>query len=313
MEREPEASYEQYTSRWEDMGNPAYIHPNQRAPGHIVCLTWDSAIAKFGVDRGAGVWNDYGNPDRFQFWFDFGDAAKGIAGAWRGQRLADGLPVITTTLERDGVRYEVEQFAYPLNGPPQERRGDIPMVLLQKVRLSELQGTERTVPVTISQRRQFPAYADSHVLTLRRGNALLFEDSGKRRAMFAIEGASEDVAWEGVGDYQREMQRVNATVFVPLPAHGTRGFTVKLASPPVAPQDAGTRAETLKFWSGWIERGAGVSCLCAIDCVRTRSSFRPELSLTPSTRPWCSKPAPVARHYRRTKVGLSVRAPITMD
>ena len=43
------------------------------------------------------MWNDYGNPDRFRFWFDNGDYASGIKDAWKGQRLEDGLPVITTS------------------------------------------------------------------------------------------------------------------------------------------------------------------------------------------------------------------------
>ncbi|MBI4325594.1 MAG: hypothetical protein HY674_10070, partial [Chloroflexi bacterium] len=119
VRREPEATYEQYTARWEDMGHPGYKHPAQPPPGHVVGLTWDSAIPKFGIDRGAGVWSDYGNPDRFRFGFDFGDLSQeGIAAAWLGQSLADGLPVITTAFEKIGRRYEVEQFAYPLNGPP---------------------------------------------------------------------------------------------------------------------------------------------------------------------------------------------------
>src|SRR5947199_7612244 len=44
VERDPEASYEQYTARWEDMGDPSYVNPQPHGPGHIVCLTWDSAI-----------------------------------------------------------------------------------------------------------------------------------------------------------------------------------------------------------------------------------------------------------------------------
>ena len=39
------------------------------------------------------------------------------------------------------MRYEVEQFAYPLHGPPPERRGDMPMVLLQQLTVTELNGT----------------------------------------------------------------------------------------------------------------------------------------------------------------------------
>jgi len=53
--REPEASYDQFTSRWEDMGSPTYKNPSAVGPGHIICLSWDSALPKFGVDRGANV------------------------------------------------------------------------------------------------------------------------------------------------------------------------------------------------------------------------------------------------------------------
>src|SRR5436190_87569 len=52
---EPEATYAQYTTRWEDMGSPAYHNPASVPPGHIVGLTWDSALYKFGVDRLAAV------------------------------------------------------------------------------------------------------------------------------------------------------------------------------------------------------------------------------------------------------------------
>ena len=107
VDRDPEASYEQFKGLWEDMASPAYRHPAQPAPGHIVCVTWDSAIRKFGIDRGAGVWNDYGNPDRFRTWFDFGDLAT-LAESWKGQRLTDGFPVLVTTFEKQGIRYEVE-------------------------------------------------------------------------------------------------------------------------------------------------------------------------------------------------------------
>ena len=65
-------------ARWEDMGNPAYSNPQPRGPGHIVGLTWDSAIRKFGIDRGAGVWSDEGNPDKLRFWFAFGELGKGV-------------------------------------------------------------------------------------------------------------------------------------------------------------------------------------------------------------------------------------------
>ena len=150
VEREPEASYEQFTRCWEDMGSPSYRNPAERPPGHIVCVTWDSAMRKFGIDRGAGVHSDLGNPDHFHFWFDFGELSSKLAGSWKGQKLTDGLPVITTRIEKEGVRYEIEQFAYPLDGPPPQRSGDMPMVLLQRVRVSELQGKARSVPIRMT-------------------------------------------------------------------------------------------------------------------------------------------------------------------
>jgi hypothetical protein len=42
------------------MGDPSYAHPEQKDPG---------AIAQFGMIAVRGVWNDYGYPDHFRFWF----------------------------------------------------------------------------------------------------------------------------------------------------------------------------------------------------------------------------------------------------
>ena len=67
------------------MGNPAYSNPQPRGPGHIVGLTWDSAIHKFGIDRGAGVWSDEGNPDKVRFWFAFGELGKGVGSTLEGR------------------------------------------------------------------------------------------------------------------------------------------------------------------------------------------------------------------------------------
>jgi hypothetical protein len=263
---EPEATYAEYTAKWEDMGNPSYSNPQTRGPGHIVGLTWDSAIRKFGIDRGAGVWPDDGNPDKVRFWFAFGELGKGVGRTWKGQRLANGLPVITTTFEDAGIRYEVEQFAYPLHGPPPERRGDMPMVLLQQLTITELNGTARTLPVSMTHRRQFPPYADGAIEVEREGNAVLFKERGRRGVLLAIEGTSGETPWSGTHDYQGGQQkRIDTTVFVDLPARGSRQFVVKLPSPIVDAGDVGTliavdydkaRAATLAFWSEYIERGA---------------------------------------------------------
>ncbi len=277
VQADAEATYEQYTARWEDMGNPGYVHPSQPAPGHVVCLSWDSAIPKYGIDRGAGVWNDYGNPDRFRFWFDNGDYASGIKDAWKGQRLEDGLPVITTSWEKGGVRYEIEQFAYPLNGPPQERRGDIPMVLLQQVKLTNLESKAKAVPLKMTNRREFPAGTEI-ALVSKDG---VIEEIASGRVLFSIQGPG---AQQCVLDSRVEKAKpetdpkkqakaakrpwtaiAEAKLQIELPSQGSQAILLKLPSPVVLPKDrakllaldyAAARAGTLKFWGDYVARGA---------------------------------------------------------
>ncbi len=256
---EPEATYEQYTSRWPDMGHPSYTHA--RSTGHVVGLAWDSSIPKFGIDRWAGVVNDLANPDKFQFWLELKHDAQGVSRTWRGQRLDDGLPVVTTSFEHDGVAWEVEQFAYPLNGPPKERQGDIAMVLMQKVTAAELRGRPRRVGLTIGHRRRLPQ--ESTLAGETQDGSFLAQDNGGR-ILFSVQGARE-VEWSGVRDYQKEQKRLNATAFVDLPAKGSRELVVKLPSAPVTGEGrtallaidyAKARRETTDFWSGYVARGA---------------------------------------------------------
>ncbi|HEV2324342.1 MAG TPA: hypothetical protein VGS10_10385 [Terracidiphilus sp.] len=275
VERGPEASYGEFKAKWEDMGNPAYVHPAQEGPGHIICVSWDSAIPKFGIDRGAGVWNDYGNPDRFRFWFGFGDLSDGIVPYWKGQRLQDGLPIITTTFERDGIRYEVEQFAYPLNGPPAERKGELNMVLLQRVRLTDISGVPRTVPVALMHERLLPSGDNASIHTEQVGGRTLFEAAAKNDAILAVDPEGASIQWAGVTPRDEEfrrapksgqaLKRIDVTLAVPLTAHGTREFTVALPSPMVSGDEREAlaqlsyntaREQTLDFWNRYLARGA---------------------------------------------------------
>jgi hypothetical protein len=268
---EPEATYDQYASKWADMGSPSYMHPHQVAPGHIICLSWDSAIPKFGIDRGAGVWNDYGNPDHFRFWFGFGDLTQGIINTWKSQRLDDGLPIVTTTFEQDGIRYEVEQFAYPLDGPPKERNGNIAMVLLQKVRMTNLGDKQRVVPVSMTHRRLIPIETGAKIETVRLPDGTEFLERARKRVLLSIQGAETGPEWHETLDYENEDKRAarsvrfDLTIAETLAAGQSREFVVKLPSPMVDNDSSGAlakldyaqaRAETRRFWSDWVSRGA---------------------------------------------------------
>jgi hypothetical protein len=266
IQREPEASYEQYTSRWEDMGSPAYRHPTQPAPGHIVGLTWDSALYKFGIDRGAGVWNDYSNLDRLRFWYDFGDLSKGIQSFWKGQRLQDGLPVITTTIEREGLRFEVEQFAYPLHGPPPERRGDMPMVLLQKLAVTSLERTGLGV-LPLHHRREYPPTTGPVARTP--GQCPCLQETERARCLRSKVRltVTSCVTRDDVQPPQKNKHWKDCELLLtfPLTKGQTKNLVIKLPSPVVELRDRGAllkldygsaRETTLRFWTDWIQRGA---------------------------------------------------------
>lgn len=264
VQREPDATLDYFKSQWEDMGDPHFAYPEQRGPGHIVCLAWDSSIAKFGIDRGAGVWNDYGNPDKFQFWFDFGDLQHGAANFWKEQRLQDGLPIITTVFERDGVRYQVEQFAFPLDGVPDTRRGDMPMVLLQKITLRNLEASPKSVPVTLRHRRRLPAYSHVAYETVEQGSQTFIREVANGKIVYSVDGPSLNLL-SGVEDYQSDLKRIDAWAVVDLPAGGERSFVVKLPSAIVGTAKVDTlaslnyetsKAETVQFWNNWLSRGA---------------------------------------------------------
>ncbi len=265
VKKEPEASYDEYKGKWADMGSPEYMHPVQEGPGHIVCLTWDSAIPKFGIDRGAGVWNDYGNPDQFRLWYEFGNLAEGISPYWKSQTLKDGLPVVTTVFERDQVRYEVEQFAYPLNGPPETRRGDVPMVLMQRIRMTDLSGEDRNLAVTMVHERHLAAEDDPGLVQEQVGEKVFLEDAAHHDVLLAVRPEGAKLAWAGVRESGQKSTRADITLTVDLPAHTTKEFFVTLPSPMVDAaghetlarlQYKDARARTLEFWSSYLEKGA---------------------------------------------------------
>ncbi|MFO0889465.1 MAG: hypothetical protein U0790_10045 [Isosphaeraceae bacterium] len=245
------------------MGSATYRNPSAVPPGHIVCVSWDSALFKFGIDRWAGVHSDLGNPDRFAMTMDVGSSPATTSAPWKQQRqrLTDGLPVIATHLEREGERFEIEQFAYPLDGPPARRDGEIPMVLMQKVRLTELQGKDRTVTVALSLQVD-PATAPNLAVRPREG-AWIVEDARSNDVRLSIAGPNLSVR-------SRPVTATKATnhvleVEVRLSAGGASEFVLRLPSPVVPASKlrrlleldhASARADTLRYWTELLDRGA---------------------------------------------------------
>jgi hypothetical protein len=179
--------------------------------------------------------------------------------------LTNGLPVITTAFEKKGIRYTVEQFAYPLNGPPPEIRGNVPMVLLQKITTTNPGDQARRISISMNHERKLPPYLQDRVISERKSGAMVFEDAGYHQTLFTIQGANQQVQWSGINTDKPGLGKVEATVFLNLPAHESRSFVVKLPSPMVAPANLKTllkidynsaRTNTLNFWSKVVSQGA---------------------------------------------------------
>ena len=230
---------------------------------------------------------------------------KGIGRTWKGQRLTDGLPVMTTTFEEEGVRYEVEQFAYPLHGPPTERRGDMAMVLLQRLTLTELNGTPRTLPVSMTHRRQLAS-----VLRRRdrrrapgRGTCSSERRGRARRAARGRRRGRRDAVERHPGlPSSKQKRALDATVFVDLPAKGSRQFVVKLPSP-LVPDDEMATLTAIDYRQGAC-RDAGV----LVDVPRTRRAVpraraRRERSLP--RQPVARAPAAASSWRRRGRTSPS--------
>jgi hypothetical protein len=265
VHRDPEPSYEQFCGLWADMGNPAFMHPRQEGPGHIVCMTWDSAIAKFGIDRGGGVWSDYANPDRFRFWFSFANLADGIVPYWKSQSLSDGLPVITTLYERDNIRYQLEQFSYPLHGPPPTRDGEIAMLLLQRVVLTNLSAERRSLVVAMVHQREFPRDASTGITADSKPDRLWLLSEAHHDVLLAVHAPGAQMSWAGATEPEGKMNGVEVTVSVELPPSGSRELFVTLPSQVVQPADqqtldamdyAAAKKATLSFWTEYLDKGA---------------------------------------------------------
>jgi hypothetical protein len=180
--------------------------------------------------------------------------------------LVDGLPVVRTILEREGVRWEIEAFAYPLDGPPAERRGDLDMVLLQKLRVINLGDTDRTVDFGFVHEREGGSAGGSGAGRLEavlRGGTVTLEQAEGGATFLAVGGGGLRI--RDLGSHGTETNAVRLGLGLELGPRGVREFVVKLPSPVVGAARregllvldyAEARRHTLAFWSDWLARGA---------------------------------------------------------
>lgn len=254
----PESTLAQWTSQWEDVGNPNEWNPPWETTwlgtrGHLVgTAARHGSLYKFGIDRWASVRPDFASPHRFRFdplW-------PGCR--WTGQRIVDGLPLVVTTLEREGQRCELEQFAAVLPGAGPVRRGEVPSVFLTRVSLTG------SGPVSLGFR-------------LATGNTNRHPELREVAGCPSVVDRQTDAVWlriePGPGLAVRARAPIEDTqdprlefdVVGELAVGQPRTVVLKLASPVAAGQRVETLAETdhdtarrdiIAYWEDWLAQGA---------------------------------------------------------
>mgnify|MGYP000418672760 CR=1 FL=1 len=258
VKHEPEATFAEWTNKWEDVGNPhQWNQPWETSwlgtRGHLTgTVARHGSLYKFGVDRWANVRPDHASPHRFRLDLLWPDCR------WTGQRIVDGLPILVTRLERGGQRCEVEQFAAPLHETPPARRGEVASVFLTRVRLTG------TGPVNLGFRLG-TENTNRHPELRNLAGRPCVVDRETGALWLMIEPGPEFFTKQRSPASDAKDPQLEFDCMGELAAGETRSIVLKLASPEVAAEAAAglaaldfarSRAATVKYWEGWLAQGA---------------------------------------------------------
>jgi len=259
VKHEPEATLAEWTHKWADFGNPTRPHHGREtdllgARGHLTgFVARHGSLYKFGVDRWGSVRPDLAFAHKFRFdplWPEC---------QWMGQRIVDGLPILVTTFERDGQRCEVEQIVEPLRDTPPVKRGEIPSVLLGKFRFSGKAG-----PLNFGFRLA-TENTNRHPELREVGGHWCVVDRAAGDVWLMVEPGSGLTLKPRAAITDEKDPRTEFDCVGELAAGETRDVLVKLPSPTVPAAEVAAlaaldfnqaRAATVKYWEGWLARGA---------------------------------------------------------
>jgi hypothetical protein len=147
------------------------------------------------------------------------------------------------------------------------------MVLVQKVKVTNLQSRDVTLSVNMHHRRPFDS-ADTVEMTCRsEGDTFIFEEKAGRRILFAVGGSGMEISsYVTKQDPERPddktavyWRQFDTVLTFELNANASKEFIVKLPSPMVLPGDRdklikldydASHQDTLKFWTDYAARGA---------------------------------------------------------
>jgi YD repeat-containing protein len=258
IKAEPESTLAEWTNRWADFGNPTRPHHGNETEwlgtkGHLTgAIARHGSLYKFGVDRWANVRPDYASPHKFRLDLLWPGCQ------WTGQHILNGLPVISTALERGGQRCDIEQFAGSLSDAPPAARGEIPSVFFTRILLAAPGPVSLGFRLATQSTNRHPELRNvagrTCVVDRETGAVWLMIEAGadlKIQARQPINDAKDPrIEFDCVGE---------------LSTGETGTVMLKLASPVVTAEGASvlaaldfsrSRTSVVHYWENWLAQGA---------------------------------------------------------
>jgi hypothetical protein len=256
--RSAEASLAEYTSRWEDIGNPdQWKAPWQTrwlgTEGHLIgTVARHGSLYKFGVDRWGNVRPDFASPHKFR-WDVLWPESQ-----WVGQRIVNGLPVIVTSLNRAGQTCEIEQFAAPLRDAPPAKSGEIASVFFSRLKFQGNGPMQVGFRLATENRDRHPEWRE-----IDGRPCVVDRETGSVWLMIEPSPGITLTPRPAIADEKNPQIEFDAAGH--LNAGNTEVLVFKLPSPALAQAEAGLLSsldyaaahhDTVAYWESWLDRGA---------------------------------------------------------
>lgn len=256
---EPDASLEQFKSRWTDIGNPSVYNESWQTEykgttGHlVVTAAAHGSIFKFAVDRWAKVRPDFASPHKFTM------DPTWTGSQWKSQRIENGLPIIITSLFKDEQACEIEQFASPLGELDAAIRGYVTSVFFTKVKIS---GKPGPIEFAIN----FSNESDGTAIEVRKleGDVTLVEKTTGKVLLMVEFDKNLSVSVDNA-DQNDSGQEIRLRVAGELTTGQVAEISVKLPSPAIASSQTSrlkdldfsvAKRNVISYWEKWLTEGA---------------------------------------------------------
>ncbi len=242
----PEASWETFAARWEDMGsvdwNPDWETEWLGLRGHLVCVSPShGSLYKFAIGRWGSVRPDFASPHKYRLDFLWPEDAR-----WEKQRLDDGLPILQTSIAAGAGRFELEQFAVSM---PFRKEQGAPGVLMTKI---VLPGDGAALQFRLQAEQKDKTFSLKRV-----GEEMTVVDSDGR--IWLVLQTTDGVRITGASLESAEDKGIA------LEAAGKGTLVIKLPSPTISQEQVGdlagisyadARSGVVDHWQGLLQAGA---------------------------------------------------------